>query len=165
MNITLVSESAALLTVVPGVFGCAWVETSRTENGVSGTLSRGWLKPSEGAKSGILRLATLVAVLELRGATSVDVNLTARDDFLEIPSGRKAEGEGKADRPTSLHVSSSSMNLPGDVVIPLARTPNLIFPILLILSVLARARLRGTPARQGRIPGPEDELDCSDELD
>ncbi len=135
VTISLFSESAASLDVVPGALDCVWVEASRTKYGVTGAC-RGWLKPSEGSSTGTLRLAPLVAALERRGATPVEVSLSFARNDLEAPAGWKAEGRGR--RSSYLSFSSASpANLPSDVAIPLNRPPNLILPILAILSVPA----------------------------
>lgn len=133
VNLTFYSYSGGFLDVIPGALNCSWLESGRTEYTVHGTC-RGWLKPSEG-DNGTLRLAGLVAALEQRGAHSVEVRLTS--------SGSNG---------TASQTYSPSTGVPGDVVIPLQARPDLLVPILLVLSVplllayAVRRNLKGASA-------------------
>jgi Zn-dependent protease with chaperone function len=152
VSIALLSGPAAWMDVVPAALHCDWLETSRTKYELSGTC-RAWLKPSPETSSGTLRLAPLVAAFALRGATSVEVNVISSWGDFDVPAGWKGEARGRRSSYLSF-TSSSPANLPSDIVIPLQRPPNLIFPILLVLSVpvllayIVRRRRGDAPAEQ-----------------
>jgi hypothetical protein len=134
VSFSFYNYSGAFLDAIPMALNCSWVEATRTSTQVHGAC-RGWLKPSAGSSSGTLRLAPLVRALHRRGATSVEMSLTPNREALDASSGWKKGGKNHRYSSVLTFTSSSDGALPGDVVVPLDPRPNLILPILLVLSV------------------------------
>lgn len=151
VSFSFYNSSGAFLDLIPMALNCSWVEAERTSYQVRGTC-RGWLKRSAGSPSGTLRLAPLVTALRRRGATPVDVSLMWNSEALEASSGWKAGGKHRLYSSLLSFTSSSDATVPGDVVVPLDSHPNLIVPILLVLSVpvliayAVRRRVTDAPA-------------------
>jgi Zn-dependent protease with chaperone function len=152
VSFTFYGSSGIFLDLLPKVLNCSWVETERNDYRVEGTC-RGWLQQSLDPSSGRLRLAPLVAALERRGARPVELNLLSGPK-LEAQSGWQVRGKKSRYSSYLSFTSSSEASLPGDLVIPLNKPPNLAVPILLVLSVpllLAYVvRLRATEASADR---------------
>lgn len=127
------SESDTILEAIPAALNCSWIETERSSHHIAGTC-RGWLQPAADG-NGTLRLAPLVAALEQRGAKPVKVHVTSpQEGGLSAPSGWKMP-RGDTGRSSYLSFSSDDAAAPGDVPIPINARPNLLIPILLVLSI------------------------------